>query len=105
MIPKKARLPRREFHGGAYKTARTPYFLLKAKDGAPGKNRIGVVVGKSVHKTAVRRNFWKRQAKAGLRAEHAAGKDLLMVLSPKVNELTVKQFRELLQKSKKTLLK
>jgi len=59
------------------------------------KSRIGVVVSMAVHKSAAKRNFWKRQAKAILRQnEDARGLDLLLIFSPKVNELTKKQFRE-----------
>lgn len=58
------------------------------------KNRIGVVVGVSVHKSAVRRNFWKRQAKATLAGIADAKLDLLAILSPKVNSLTRDQFRK-----------
>ncbi len=99
MIKKKLRLPGSEFRAGAYRTARTPYFLLKVKENALGKNRVGIVVGKSVHATAVKRNLWKRQAKAGLLKAKSMGKDFLVVFSPRANELTKKQFQETLKKS------
>ncbi len=65
-----------------------------------GRVRIGVVAGKSVHKSAAKRNFWKRQAKAALLSlanrEHGGGKgmDILMILSAGVNGLTKKRFQE-----------
>ncbi len=66
------------------------------KPGIQEKIRIGVVAGASVHKNAAKRNFWKRQAKTALLAAGSAGTDFLVVLTPRVNTLTKKQFKELL---------
>jgi len=63
------------------------------------KNRIGVVVPGAVHKSAVRRNFWKRQAKAALAAIDGAGKDILMIVSPKIKTLTRKQFKKIFEEA------
>lgn len=73
----------------------TPYFSLKAKPSAT-KTRIGVVVNTAVHKTAVKRNFWKRQTKAALLALTGAPRDFLVILSPKVNTLTKENFKKAL---------
>ncbi len=91
MVRRSARLPSLEFRAGGYKTVRTPYFSLKEKENGRKKTRIGVVVNTAVGKTAAKRNFWKRQAKASLLA--IKNKDVLMVLFPSVNTLTKKQFR------------
>ena len=100
MIPKKSRLPRAEFRSAAYRTVKTPYFLLKAKHSPDGSVKIGVVVGKSVHKNATERNFWKRQAKQViLEKGKGSENDFLMVISPKVNGLTKKQFQSELIKA------
>ncbi len=74
----------------------TPYFSLKARINREGKNRIGVIASASVHKSAAKRNFWKRQAKTILTSLNSAEKDLLVVFSPKVNSLTKKQFKKIL---------
>lgn len=73
----------------------TPYFSLKMKDNREGENRIGIVVPGAVHKSAARRNFWKRQARAALGAVSGAGKDVLLVISPKITPLTKKQFKKI----------
>ncbi len=66
-----------------------------------GKPRIGVVANAAVHKSAAKRNFWKRQAKTALAGLYGAGggDDLLIILSPRVTTLTKKQFRSEVAKS------
>jgi len=93
------RLPSDQFRARGYKTTPTPFFLLKIKPNFGEKVRIGIVVGKSVHKTAVKRNFWKRQALAVLAAHAVTGSDILMIVSPGVNRLTKRQFQEELLKT------
>ena len=58
-----------------------------------------MVVGVSVHKTAVKRNFWKRQALAVLAPHASSGSDILMIALPKINSLTKKRFKEELLKA------
>jgi ribonuclease P protein component len=99
MIQKTSRLPKDEFRAKGYGTISTPYFLLKTKKNTGDIMRIGVVAGKAVHKTAVKRNFWKRQAKTGLSSIIKKGIDILMVLSANVNKATKKQFQEELKKA------
>jgi ribonuclease P protein component len=99
MAVKIARLPSDQFRARGYKTTSTPFFLLKSKKNLEGRARIGVVVGVSVHKTAVKRNFWKRQARAALAPFAAAGNDILMIVSAGANRLTRKQFREEVEKA------
>lgn len=95
------RLPSRAFRAEGYRrTANGPYFSLKQKQNHEGRWRVGVVVGAAVHKSAAKRNFWKRQARETLRAlipQAGAPRDLLLILFPKVNLLTKKQFREKLK--------
>jgi ribonuclease P protein component len=55
-------------------------------------NRIAVVVGKSVDKRAVRRNFWKRQAKMQLLRLPSSGMDIIMTVYPRAGSLTKAQF-------------
>jgi ribonuclease P protein component len=99
MIPKTSRLPKDQFRARGYKTTATPFFLLKTKNNNAGRARIGVVVGKSVHKTAVKRNFWKRQAHAGLSSLIHDERDILIMLSPNVARLTKKGFQDELAKA------
>lgn len=72
----------------------TPFFALKVKDNAGGGAKIGVVANLSFHKSAAKRNFWKRQAKAALLSFKKENKNFLTILFPKTNTLTKKQFRE-----------
>jgi ribonuclease P protein component len=119
MIPRTARLPREEFSARGYHTTKTPFFLVKIKNNGRGTDRIGVVAGITVHKSAAKRNFWKRQAKGVLsrslarasshegripRTTQESGNDVLLILSSRANELTKKQFQKILSETiKKTL--
>jgi ribonuclease P protein component len=93
------RLPGEEFRAKGYRTISTPFFLLKVKKNSLTRFRVGVVVGKSVNKSAAKRNFWKRQVKEGFSANPLPGHDMLMMLSPNAGGLTKKQFQEALAKA------
>jgi ribonuclease P protein component len=95
-------LPSDQFRARGYKTTATPAFLLKTKKNSSEFARIGCVVGKSVHKTAVKRNFWKRQAFAGITAHAKEGSDILIIVSPNTDRLTKKQFQKELKKAMAT---
>jgi ribonuclease P protein component len=104
MIPKRSRLPSASFRGSGYRTVGTPYFSLKIRPNGEQRERIGVVVNTAVHKSAAKRNFWKRQAKATITGRHGGAKDrdghdLLLILFSKVNTLTKKQFKEKLSEA------
>lgn len=92
MVPKKSRVPRDGFGSGGYRVLRNPYFSVKVKKNGSAANRVAVVVGKSVDKRAVRRNFWKRQAKAQLLKMPPSGTDFILTIYPKTNTLTKEQF-------------
>ncbi len=99
MLPKHARLAGAKFRAEGYRTVATPYFSLKARRNGEERDRIGVVAGVAVHKSAVKRNFWKRQAREELAGrpgadKKGAGRDLLIIFSRNVNTLTKKQFKE-----------
>lgn len=64
--------------------------------------RIGVIVGKSVHKTAVKRNFWKRQARSVLQASVRSDHDAILILHPQVSAVAKKIFREELERAVKS---
>lgn len=99
MIPRKNRLPREAFRARGYQTVATPFFSLKVKNNNIGVDRIGVVVGKSVDKRAVRRNFWERQVKAELLRIQGGGMDFLVVVFPKINSLTKKGFIDIFKRT------
>jgi ribonuclease P protein component len=111
MIPQKSRLPRDGFRARGYRIFSTPYFSLKVKKNSLPTNRIGVIVGKSVDKRATQRNFWERQAKTQLLlaptlASDAplGGKDLALMIFPKVRALTKADFIKELQKTIKVAM-
>jgi ribonuclease P protein component len=104
MLPQKNRLPYVELNAGGYRTVRTSYFSLKIRNNGLPQNRIGAIIGVAAEKRAVRRNFWKRQAKAILAQQGDAlqgfggGKDFVVIFSKKIKEITKDQFRKELLK-------
>src|ERR1700733_9823902 len=104
MLPRRSRLPAVDFRSMGYRTVRTPYFALKAKNNHTEVNRIGVITGVQVHKSAVKRNFWKRQAKAALEGIPQSGKDILIILTSKVNALTRAEFKKIVRSSTAELI-
>jgi len=107
MLPAKNRLPREAFRVRGYQMVATPHFSLKTKDNLLSINRLGVVIGTSVDKRAVRRNFWERQVKARFlrmpsaptsNSNTATGKDFIVTIFPKIKNLTKRQFNEELEK-------
>lgn len=93
------RLPPDQFRARGYKAIPTPFFLLKIKKNQGAAVRAGIVAGVAVHKSAVKRNFWRRQARAEIALRAKGGYDILMVLSPAVNRITKKQFRAAVAKA------
>ena len=96
MISRKSRLPVRELHFNKRETLITQYFSLKMRTNHGTRDRIGVIAGLAVGKNAAKRNFWKRQAKAILTEIPPSGRDILVILSPKTNTLTKKEFKKTL---------
>ena len=88
------RLPSEQFRAKGYRTISSPFFLFKTKKNSENKARIGIVVGVSVHKSAVKRNFWKRQVFTILVSRITAGSDILIIVLPAANKITKKKFRE-----------
>src|ERR1700722_15694468 len=96
MIPRMSRLPSDEFRAHGYRTVTTPFFSLRVKKNSLEKNRMGVVIGLVVDRRAVKRNFWKREAKVQLLRIPILSKDFLVVFSPNIKQLTKTEFaREL----------
>ena len=104
MLSKKRRLPYAEFQTRGYTTQRTPFFTLKARANEGYGPRIGVIAGKSVHKTATKRNFWKRTARDVVTPLVRGDRDVIIVLQARANELSKRAFQEALIKTTKSLL-
>ncbi|MDE2018920.1 MAG: ribonuclease P protein component [Patescibacteria group bacterium] len=98
MIPQKLRLPRSEFAARGYKIIKTPWFSLKTKENNLDYARFGVVIGTAVEKRAVKRNFWKRQARTVFAERARAGKDYILLFLKRIKELNKNQFRAELSK-------
>ena len=64
------------------------------------RDRIGAVIGVAAEKSAVRRNFWKRQAKTvlmarvGFSGKQDGGKDFVVIFSKKIKGLTKEEFKK-----------
>jgi len=97
MPPTAAPLPHQEFSSRRFRTVRTPYFSVKVKKNDGDKARIGVIVGKAAGKTAVLRNFLKRQARSAAGKAVMPGNDVLILFSPAVKNATKKDLREALR--------
>jgi len=98
MLPHKRRLPYAEFQTRGYRTQKTPFFSLKTRPNESKGPRIGVIAGKNVHKTAAKRNLWKRQARAVLAPLVKENRDIIIIFHPRVVELTRREFQEMLKK-------
>ena len=94
MLKKKARLPRKEFVFRGREAARTDCFSLKTRKSIAGSSRIGIVVGKSVAKSAARRNFLKRQLRALIAKGARPGVDYMIVALPGIARETKREIRE-----------
>src|SRR5258708_4418288 len=94
MLPHKKRLPYSEFSARGFRAVKTPHFFLKIKKNNFPHDRIGVVIGAAAVKNAARRNFWKRQAKAVLGTQPSSGRDIVIIFSKKIKEISKKEFRE-----------
>jgi ribonuclease P protein component len=99
------RLPNDEFRARGYQAVSTPFFLLKTKRNGSKRTRLGIVISKGVDKSAVKRNFWKRQAKEGILKEATEGSDILIIFSPAVSALAKGNFRVELSKALRKIKK
>lgn len=78
---------------------RTPYFSIRMKKNTVGTARLGVVAGKAAAKTAVARNFLKRQARVSLATVLAPGTDILVVFTAASRTLTAHALRNALRET------
>lgn len=88
MIAKKFRAPRQKFLERPTNRANSDYFLFKIFKNDIGHNRFGVTISARVDKRSSRRNFWKRTILNFAGRQENFGKDILIVVSPRIRELS-----------------
>ena len=72
---------------------------MKFRDNGLSYNRFAVLVGKHSERTAHRRHFWKRRFFDELKSWPDLGKDFLVIISPKIKNLTPDNLKMELQKA------
>ncbi|HUZ92367.1 MAG TPA: ribonuclease P protein component [Candidatus Paceibacterota bacterium] len=98
MYSKQFRLPieKKKTIGG--RSFSTPYFLLKEKDNKEGHNRFGIVIANHAVKSSARRHYWKRSIADELVKFPNLKKDILIIVSPKIESADKKTIQAELQK-------
>ncbi len=96
MLPKKLRTPVQFFPKQAKSIFSDSYIIIKSHPNNSIRNRLGVLVGRHVSKSAVCRNKLKRKVlnffgKQINLAENTKGKDLLIILKAPIINLTAKE--------------
>ncbi len=104
MVPKGSRLPHDEFRARGYKNIATPYFSVKIKKNSLKINRIGIVIGAAAIKSAVRRNFLRRQVGVVLSEIPQKGIDFLVIMRPHQGRPAKKSIQESLRDATASLL-
>ncbi|MBI4085746.1 MAG: ribonuclease P protein component [Candidatus Liptonbacteria bacterium] len=106
MTTKKLRLPPQRFSERPAGRVSSGYFLIKVFKNNLTHNRFGVVIGAKVDKRSSKRNFWRRAILNCAGQYAGSGKDLLIIVSPRIRELSKssaeQEFGKLLQKIYKT---
>jgi len=113
MLAKKHRLPIQEFIGKNGRVIKTPFFLLKIFPNQFPYSRFGIIISKKVLPKSTARNKLKRTIFSEIKlnfcrgqvcfalpdGRQAAGRDFLIIVSPKIKELEkeeiIKQLQEL----------
>ena len=98
MLPEKQKLTRSQFAAGRHTTIRTPYFVIKISPNKLSYPRMGVVVSSAAIKSAVKRNFLKRQAKAIFKESAKGSKDFVVIFSGQAKSSTKTGLQAELQK-------
>ena len=93
MLPSKQRLSCADFLGRRYGVVRTPYFSLKTTPNNLTFHRLGVIISRASIKSAVRRNFWRRQTAAMIDFIPGKPKDVIVIFSGKIKNLTKASFQ------------
>ncbi len=103
MLAKKFRLQIQDWFKERKKTVsrQSNFFAVKIRENGLSFSRFGAVIGKKVHKSAVRRNKIKRAIFNFIRLNkyhEAPGKDILIIVSPAASQLIRKGIKEELKK-------
>ncbi len=98
MIAKKLHLPRQRFSERPVSRISSDYFLVKIFRNDLGRNRFGVVISTKVDKRSTKRNFWRRMILNYARRQINFRKDLLIIVSPRIRELTKNAVEQELEK-------
>jgi len=98
MIAKKFRLPRQIFSERPAGRVNTDYFLIKVFKNNLTHNRFGVVISAKVDKRSSKRNFWRRAILNYARRQTGFGKDFLVVVSPRIRELSKSEVEQEVEK-------
>ena len=61
---------------------------MKREDNSLSHNRFAILISNHSEKSAVRRHFWKRRFFDELKNWPNLGKDFLVIISPKIKNLT-----------------
>ncbi|MBI4087663.1 MAG: ribonuclease P protein component [Candidatus Liptonbacteria bacterium] len=85
-------------------TFRTPYFLLKTSSSESGHNRFGIIVSNAAVKKSVRRHLWKRRFAHHIRLWPNIRKDILVIVSPNIENVSTKDLKKELDKMLQKLL-
>lgn len=103
MFSKSQRLPLPVRGGAPWKTIPTPYFLLRVFENRVGCNRFGIIISNAAVKRSSKRHFWKRRIAEFLKDWPNLNKDVLVIISPRIEEITLAtlklEFQKILQKA------
>ena len=104
MLAKKFRLPIQSFNkfktGQKSKSVRSDFFIVKFGLNDLDFSRFGTIIGKKVYKSAVKRNNLKRIIFNFIRMNDLhfePGQDILLIVSPKISQLTKAEIEEKLK--------
>jgi len=99
LLAKKYRLPIQSVIGKNARVIKTPFFLFKIFPSRFSYSRFGIIISKKVAPRATQRNKLKRIIFSACNPKENPGKDFLMIVSPKIKNLTkeeiIKQLQEL----------
>lgn len=93
MLPKRSRVPAESFSRNGKSIFSDGYVTIKSRANHLTHDRLGVVVGLRVSKSAVQRNRLKRKTFGFLEKQiqlnnNKEGKDLILILKPSIINLT-----------------
>ncbi|OGZ52587.1 MAG: hypothetical protein A3B25_03970 [Candidatus Ryanbacteria bacterium RIFCSPLOWO2_01_FULL_48_26] len=88
MFPKKSRLPGPEMGRIFSKTFSSTHFLLKSRENTGNNNRFAIIISNQAVPKSTRRHFFKRFFANQLKTWPNAGKDCIIIASPRLESAT-----------------